>query len=117
MQLLTADQILGADDMAFEDVDVPQWGGTIRVRRLTATERRAFELSTSRDDPDLLAVFVGFCACDAEFKPLFTHEQVKKLAEKDGAAVKQVCKVCERLNKIGEDAEKNSPSPEAGSAS
>ncbi len=48
MGLLTKDDILGADDLATEDVEVPEWGGCVRVRALTGTERDAFEAAMFR---------------------------------------------------------------------
>jgi len=42
---LNKEQILRADDLKTEEVDVPEWGGSVRVRVLTGTERDAFESS------------------------------------------------------------------------
>ena len=36
------DQIIGADDLPYEDVDVPEWGCTLRIRGLTAGEAEKF---------------------------------------------------------------------------
>ncbi len=121
MKLLTAEQIFGADDMRYEDVPTPEWGpdSGIRVRRLGAGERRAFELSTGVNDTDfdLRTALVAACACDEEFKPLFTREQMKKLSEKDAAPIVRAFAVCKRLNGMDDDAEKKSPSSEAGNGS
>ena len=43
--LLNKEQILNADDLTFEDVEVPEWGGTVRIRCLESTERDEFEQS------------------------------------------------------------------------
>ncbi|MFE3382837.1 hypothetical protein [Streptomyces anulatus] len=40
---LSAEQILDADDLAIEDVPVPEWGGTVRVKGMSGTERDRFE--------------------------------------------------------------------------
>lgn len=40
--LLTAAQILAADDLSFVDVPVPEWGGTIRLREMSAGEAIKF---------------------------------------------------------------------------
>lgn len=37
--LLTIDEILQADDLKRDVVDVPEWGGSVEVRELTAAER------------------------------------------------------------------------------
>lgn len=43
MALLSKADIVAADDIRHEDVDVPEWGGTVRVRGLTGAQRSAIE--------------------------------------------------------------------------
>src|SRR3989304_4330704 len=45
MALLTRDEILNANDLAREQVEVPEWGGAVLVRALTGRERDAYESS------------------------------------------------------------------------
>ncbi len=45
MNLLPRDLIDGADDLPVEDVEVPEWGGAVRLRTLTGSERDGFEAS------------------------------------------------------------------------
>ena len=40
---LNKQSILQANDLPIEDVEVPEWGGTVRVKTLTGAERDAFE--------------------------------------------------------------------------
>lgn len=40
--LLNKDQILTAEDLPFRDIEVPEWGGTVRVRTMTAAEGTEF---------------------------------------------------------------------------
>ena len=42
---LSRDDILKAADTAPEEVDIPEWNGTVLVRGMTGKERDAFELS------------------------------------------------------------------------
>jgi hypothetical protein len=42
---LTRDAILQAPDLQGEDVAVPEWGGTVRVRGLSGAQRDAYEAS------------------------------------------------------------------------
>lgn len=39
------DQILAVKDLQFEDVTVPEWGVTVRIKGMTAAERDDFEAS------------------------------------------------------------------------
>jgi hypothetical protein len=45
MSLLTAEQILASRPWPTEEVEVPEWGGSVRVRALSATEIDAFNAS------------------------------------------------------------------------
>jgi hypothetical protein len=36
------DSILAVDDRPYEDVDVPEWGRTVRIRGFSATEQEEF---------------------------------------------------------------------------
>lgn len=47
MPILNRLDILGSDDLHLEKISVPQWGGDLFVRILTAAERDAFEASVS----------------------------------------------------------------------
>ena len=45
MTYLSRDAILQREDIKTEDVEVPEWGGTVRVRGMSGVERDAFEAS------------------------------------------------------------------------
>ena len=50
MTLLSKSAILCANDLQTEDVDVPEWGGAVRLRSFTGRERDAFEASMVRGE-------------------------------------------------------------------
>ena len=43
MARLSRDQILEADDLKTEEIEVPEWNGSVVVRELRGRERDAFE--------------------------------------------------------------------------
>jgi hypothetical protein len=110
---LSAEQILGADDLAYEDVPVPEWNGTVRVRELPGTERDRFEAQfVGKDGASVRAEGLeGFRArlaaaaiVDENGKQLFrSAAEVKRLGEKSAAALQRVCDVATRLSAMGED--------------
>jgi len=51
MSLLSKTAILAANDLKSEDIEVPEWGGAVRVRSFTGRERDAFEASMVRGAP------------------------------------------------------------------
>jgi hypothetical protein len=120
MGLLTKQEIMVADDMRTEDVDVPEWGGTVRVRTLSGRERDAFEASLvsgegkkrKADLVNVRAKLVGSCLVDENGKRVFTDAEISFLGAKSAAALDRVFTVCQRLNGLSaadvEDLEKNS---------
>jgi len=108
-ELLSKDAILGADDLPTEDVEVKAWGGTVRVRGLTGTERDRFEFSLAavKNDPskaEVRAQVVGRCLVDAEGERLFTDKEISRLGAKSGAALDVVFDVVRRLSGMGDQA-------------
>lgn len=109
MGLLTRDAILATQDLPFEDVEVPEWGGTVRLRIMTGTERDAFELSTSatnsedkkRNYENLRARLVALTAIGEDGTRLFSDEDVAELGRKSSAALDRCFEVATRLNALG----------------
>lgn len=112
-QYLSAEQILGADDLSYEDVSVPEWGGTVRVRELPGTERDKFESQfVGKDGASIRAEGLeGFrsrlaaaAIVDKDGKVLFrSAAETKRLGEKSAAALTRVCDVAVRLSKLSDE--------------
>ncbi len=132
MTLLSKTAILAAQDLQTEDVEVPEWGGAVRVRSFTGRERDAFEASMVRGDgrdrkvdlTNMRARLVGLTVIDETGQRLFTDEEVDLLGAKSGAALDRVFAVAQKLNGLSgadvEELSKNSsgvPSAVSTSAS
>lgn len=118
-QYLTGQQILDAEDLAYEDVKVPEWvdkktgADTVRVRELPGTERDKFESQfVGKDGASVRAEGLeGFRArlaaasmVDENGKVLFRSvAEVKRLGEKSARALQRVCDVATRLSKMTEE--------------
>lgn len=130
-KMLSREEILGANDLPTEDVEVPEWGGTVRVRTLTGTERDDFETSiitmkkvkkgkrtVTESAPNLRnirAKLVARSIVKEDGSLMFPKpEDVFVLGEKSAAALDRVYEVSARLSKITdediEELEKNSSS-------
>lgn len=102
------DQILNADDLKHEDVEVPEWGVTVRVRALTSGERDRWESITYLDKKggvavpeDIRAKLVSFSCVDPETgERLFTEEDIPALTKKSGVAMNRLWPVASRLSRI-----------------
>lgn len=107
--LLSRDDILNANDYEYEDVEVPEWGGTVRVRTMTGLERDSFEGSVfEMKGKDSKVNFKNFraklCACcmvNADNMRMFSDADVEELGKKSAKALERVFTVAQRLNGIG----------------
>ena len=116
--LLTKDQILSADDLTTKDVFVTPWGGTIRIRTMTASERDHFEQKMfsggkkqARMD-DIRATLVSIAVVGENGERMFSDKDVKALSKKSAAAMDQIFAEVQKLNAVSdedvEDMAKNS---------
>ena len=108
--LLTRDAILGASDITTENVKVPEWGGTVRVKGLTAAQRDVFESQVmtmrgkdvSVNMSGIRALMASMAIVDDNDKPVFTKADVKALGEKSGAALDRVFEAVTRLSGLSD---------------
>lgn len=119
MVILSRDAILGAMDLATEDVDVPEWGGTVRIRTLTAAERDTFDASLSKgtgnnrtlDLANLRARLLALCIVNDDGSPVFSADDIAALGAKASLPLGRVFEAAQKLNGMlptaVEDAVKN----------
>ncbi|KAI3591656.1 hypothetical protein D9X30_3481 [Cupriavidus sp. U2] len=127
MPILSKKAILEAADLETKDVEVPEWGGSVRVAVMSGRDRDEYyarqgegKLPYSLFSASILVATV----VDEDGKPLFTAEDIDPLRAKSQAAMDRVLAVALKINGLGpgaiEEAEKNSdaaPSGDSGSAS
>ena len=110
--LLSREQIIRAADRKTEDVDVPEWGGTVRVRALSGVERDAYEagIVQLRGDgskvvnlKNLRGRLVSLSCVDEEGNRIFTDEDAIALGDKSASALERVFDVARRLSGLSED--------------
>ena len=127
--LLDRAAILAVPDITTEDVEVPEWGGVVRVRGLTASQRDKFEAdslqgkgrNTSVNLHNLRARLVATCLVGESGAPVFAERDIYELGQKSASAIDRIYDVATRLSGIGEnDVEeltKNSGSDQGGDSS
>lgn len=117
MTYLTKEQILQAKDGRFEDVDVPEWGGKVRVKMMTGTERDAYEAALyevkagadGKSDirfnrEDMRCKLLARVLVDGDGRRLFADAEVRTLGQKSAAALERVYKAAQRLNALDDEA-------------
>ena len=107
---LTREQILNADDLPTEVVNVPQWGGSVLIRTLSGAERDAFEASILRSNKkgkqdmnmeNLRARLVALCIVDEQGNRLFNKDDIQALGKKSALALALVFTAAQELNGMG----------------
>ena len=104
--MLDKDQILNSDDLLFEELNIPEWGGPINVRVMSGKERDAFEASI--DDKDrksmhnfrarLCVLLIG----DENGKRIFHDSQVGALSLKSSKVLNDIVDFGMKLNGMTE---------------
>jgi hypothetical protein len=106
MSFLNKEQILGADDRKYVDVEVPEWGGTVRIGSMSADELLEYEELTEAngmDRNDKMAAVLVRAIRDEEGRRLFTDEDIPSLKRKHPNVLLTLFRRAFELNKIGED--------------
>ena len=113
MSVLTRDEILAADDIQTEVVEVPEWAGSVIVQGLTGSERDAFEKTIisnmdgkgppKSDLRNFRAKLAAWSIVDEDGKRVFSQADVVALGAKSAAALQRVFNVAQRLSGLSEE--------------
>lgn len=103
MSLLSRDAILDADDRVFEKVDVPEWGGAVRVSVMTGEQRDRFDSALSYMKGNLENVRALLCSMtivDDSGDLLFSSVDIDALGRRSARALERVFDVAQRINAL-----------------
>lgn len=124
MATLNRDQIRAkADDIPIESVEVPEWGGDVKVRMLGSGSRLRWMIAREKrleDDTaaDPTALLVTEAAVDDEGKQLFTVQDTDWLSTSNGDVVERIANKIAVMNGLidgaDSDAEGNSDATPSG---
>ena len=110
MPLLTKEQILAAEDLDYEEVEIKEWGGKVRLRCMTGTERDAFESAIYKIKGDKVEAnrenfrseLLSRVLCNKDNKLLFNPREVKALGGKSGRVIDRLFDIAQKINGIGQ---------------
>jgi hypothetical protein len=116
MGLLGRDEILTHTDLPFEDVYVPEWSGSVRVRGLSGKDRDAYEASTvimrtgkggrleqGRDLDNLRAKLIVRCLVDDNGDRLFHDGEYDTVGALSGAILARLWDTASKLSGLGDE--------------
>ena len=108
VNILTREQILDAQDLQTEVVEVPEWGGSVKVQGMTGRDRDAFEAEIiERKGKDfnvnmqnIRAKLVSLSLVNGDGQRVFTDKDVAALGKKSAVALDRIFTVAQELSGI-----------------
>jgi hypothetical protein len=112
MTVLTKESILAAQDRQVRELHIPQWGGMVRLKSLTAAEWEPFaQLCRDRtaqgagfDIRHIRAKLLQLSMIDAAGVLMFQPEDIPLLEQKSTAIVELLWNECRELNALSDEA-------------
>lgn len=111
MALLSRDAILAVDDRDYDEVSIPEWGGSVRIRSITGAQRDAYEQSLMQQRGNsrqmnlrnARAKLIVLCAVDERGSPLFTEADVNALSRKNAKPLDRLFDACRKIAGLSDD--------------
>jgi len=102
--MLSKASILAVKDFTYKDIEIPEWGGSVRVRGLSAAERDKFEMEAgvNNDLVNMRARFITTCIIDENGESLFSQKEATKIGEKNASVVNRIFDVVRDLSGMGD---------------
>lgn len=110
---LTREQILAAEDIKLEKVEVPEWGGEVYLRPMTGADLDAYEDEMAKrskgdgkfDLAGFRAWYLSLVLVDTEGVRMFAQEgDVAALGKKSGKVVNRLFAEAQRVNGLTAEA-------------
>jgi hypothetical protein len=79
-------------------VEVPEWGGSVQLRRMDAADLEAVGLMSGEASNDMPVRVLAACLCDDEGNQLFGLKKLKELEAADAMVVLRLFAECAKLN-------------------
>lgn len=105
MALLDKVSLLATEDVKTEEVEIPEWGGSVRIRVMNGHDRDEFDKWMYGKETNGafcgMRVFLCYlCVIDKDGKRMFSMEDLPALEEKSGSALSTLFIAIQKLNKL-----------------
>lgn len=109
---LTKEQILERRPLPCQDVEVPEWGGTVRLQGLSAADADKFNASLQRrradggiemDREQYCAKLLALCIVDEKNERVLSDEHVLELSRQSAAPIFRLAIIAESLSGLRAD--------------
>lgn len=112
--ILSKKDILNINDREHVDIEVPEWGGTLRIYVMSLRERMVLEglvggksgkKSPKSDkvssEQEKIMFLLRTCLKDEDGKDMFDENEVSMLLDKDSKVVYRIFEKCIEVNNLG----------------
>lgn len=107
MALLDKAAILAAQDVHYEIIPVPEWGGDVRIRSITGRDRadlerwfqKSVEDKSGMNQAELLAFMVSLCCVNQDGSRMFDNSE--EVLGKSITAIELIGAAAMKLNAVG----------------
>ena len=100
--LLNKDQIFAIDDIKTKIVDIPEWGGEIKLRVLSVGAQIKFDEYREDDKKAIMYSIINSCV-NEDVSYLFNEEDIQHLEQKDPNVIMRLFNEIISLNKQKEN--------------
>lgn len=104
MSYLTIAQIAAADDAQVQDVEIPEWGGIIKVKGMSAGERLELAAIVQGGEDNVLAAIAHFALLHGVVEPKIEESDLDMMMSKCSKAVEKIVEVFNELSGSDEEA-------------
>jgi hypothetical protein len=108
-RFLTAQEVEAADDLPCAELEVPEWGGWLRVRALSlntylSIKESAAQLDGSENERELTVSMLSAALVDENGHAMFDREGAARLLDKSATAVGKVMQAIARVAGVSPEA-------------
>lgn len=107
MALLSKNQILESEDVQTQDLEIPEWDGTVRLRSLRGWERDDFEQEISENKVNARARLCSRVLVDENGDELFQTGDIKALGQKNAKALDRIFELALSMNGLSAESEED----------
>lgn len=104
--ILSKEAILSAVDSSIQEIEVPEWNGSVCIRIINGFEREKLETLMARFEKDKNkneyygGYLLSLCICDKDGNRLFSEKDVDLLAKKSGVALSRLIREALVINNL-----------------
>lgn len=106
MSYLSLDQIAKATDVPVVDLEMPEWGGVIKVKGMNAAERLelAALVGGDADKRGAIATIARFALLHGVVEPAISEDDIDMLLSKSSKAIERIVENFNKLSGTSEEA-------------